>query len=240
MLIPNFFLQHNQKIWRRIFWISAILAILFFAIGLCDVFLYSPPDYQQGDLVRIMYIHVPCAWMSLIVYSMMGGLSVCFLIWRNQLFDIIARKAAIIGFGFCVVTLIIGSMWGKPIWGTWWVWDARLTSMLILACLYLSYIALCLSLERSSVPSDVPAVLAIVGLVNIPIIKWSVNLWTTLHQPASIFRIDGSTVHPTMLLPLMIMFCGCLCYFIALLIMRVETERMQKKILRLQHNFIKN
>jgi len=106
--------------------------------------------------------------------------------------------------------------------------------------LYLSYITLCLSLERSSVPSDVPAVLAIVGLINIPIIKWSVNLWTTLHQPASIFRIDGPKVHSTMLLPLMIMFCGCLCYSVALLIMRVETERMQKKILRLQHNFIKN
>lgn len=240
MLMHNLFLRHHEKIWRWVFWASAFSAILFFTLGLSDVFLYSPADYQQGNLVKIMYIHVPCAWMSLIIYSIIGGLSVGYLIWRNQLFDIIARKAAIIGFGFCIVTLITGSMWGKPIWGTWWVWDARLTSMLILACLYLSYITLCLSLGRSSVPSDVPAVLAIVGLINIPIIKWSVNLWTTLHQPASIFRIDGPKIHSTMLLPLMIMFCGCLCYFVALLIMRVETERMQRKILRLQHNFIKD
>ncbi len=235
----NFFLNHYQAIWRLIFLISAVGSGIFFAFGLIYIFLYSPADYQQGNFVKIMYVHVPSAWMSLIIYSVMGILSIGYLIWRNQLLDIIARKAAIIGFCFCGIALVTGSMWGKPIWGTWWVWDARLTSMLILACFYFSYIALCGTLQHSPIPSDAPAVLAIVGLINIPIVKWSVNLWATLHQPASIFRIAGPAVHSTMLLPLMLMFMGCLCCFVALLILRVQTERMQRKILRMRYNFFK-
>jgi heme exporter protein C len=233
-------LRDYNKFWQRTCKILTALSIISFIVALIYIFLYSPQDYQQGNLVKIMYVHVPCAWMALFIYSLMGIFSLSFLIWRNQMLDIIAKKAAIIGFGFCIVTLITGSLWGKPIWGAWWVWDARLTSMLILAFIYFSYIAVCLGLNKSPIPSDIPAVLAIVGLINIPIVKWSVNLWTTLHQPASIFRIDGPTVHSTMLLPLMLMFCGCMSYFFALLIMRVETERMQRKSLRLQYNFIKN
>ena len=216
-----------------------ILAASSFSVAIVNISLYSPEDYQQGRLVKIMYVHVPSAWMSLSIYSLMGISSIGYLIWRNQLLDIIARKSAAMGFCFCILTLITGSLWGKPIWGAWWVWDARLTSMLILAFLYLGYIALCVGVSKSPVPSDAPAVLAIVGMVNIPIIKWSVNLWTTLHQPASILRLDGPSIHPTMLLPLLLMFIGCAGYFFAILILRVKCELLQRKILRSQHKLLK-
>lgn len=239
LMMLNKAIRYYKNFEKHILAISILLALVSFASGLTYIFVFSPADYQQEELVRIMYIHVPCAWMSLYIYGLIGLLSISYLIWRNPLLDIIAKKIALIGFIFCLLTLFTGMLWGKPIWGAWWVWDARLTSMFILACLYFSYISLCARSDKSPIPSDVPAILAIVGLVNLPIIKWSVNLWTTLHQPASVLRMEGPSIHPTMLLPLLLMFIGCFSIFLTISILRVKNEQNQRKILRIKRNLIK-
>jgi heme exporter protein C len=201
-------------------------------IGLYTAFLTSPSDYQQGDAVRIMYIHVPSAWMSLFIYSVMFFSSISSLIWKNQLSDIIAAESAPIGACFALITLVTGSLWGKPIWGTWWVWDARLTSMLILFFLYLGYIALINSFSDPTLASKPAAILAIIGFINIPIIKFSVDFWNTLHQPASIFRANGPSIHKSMLLPLAFMAIFCMLYFITILIIRIKSVILARKLLR--------
>ncbi len=225
--------NHFDKVEPYIIKIAPILAVIFLSLGVYYALFNSPEDYQQKDFVRIMYIHVPSAWIALGGYFFIGICSICHIIWQNQLMEIIARKSAIIGALFCALTLITGSLWGKPIWGTWWVWDARLTSMLILFFLYLGYIILTNSLENKHNSTLAPAVLAIVGMINVPIIKFSVNLWTTLHQPASVFRIDGPTIHISMLIPLFVMFTGCVLFYIFIVTIRVKEEFLQKKILRI-------
>lgn len=219
--------------------IFLVIMCVSFIVGMYYIFYLSPDDYQQGAMVKIMYIHVPCAWMSLMIYGVMGLSSIGYLVWRNQLLDIVARKSAAIGFMFCLVTIITGMLWGKPIWGAWWVWDARLTSMFILACLYFSYIVLCANLEKSPIPSDIPSILAIVGLINLPVIKWSVNLWSTLHQPASVLRLDGPSIHISMLLPLLVIFLGCFSYYVVILTLRIKAEKLHKKYLRGKQSNIK-
>lgn len=194
----------------------------------------SPPDYQQGETVRIMYIHVPSAWMSIFIYMLLATAAGSFLIWRNPLSDMIARASAPIGASFAFITLLTGSLWGKPIWGTWWVWDARLTSMLILFFLYIGYIALANAFDNYERGSKSAAILAIIGVVNIPIIKFSVDWWNTLHQPASVVKLDGPAIHGSMLLPLLLMFFGFICYYLVMLAIRVKTEVIARKITRLQ------
>lgn len=221
-----------KKLEANLIKISAVLAVFFLIIGMYYALVLSPPDYQQGEFVRIMYVHVPSAWMALGIYSFIGITSAIYIVWRNQLMDVIARNSAMVGSVFAFITLSTGSLWGKPIWGTWWVWDSRLTSMLILFFFYLGYMALCNRLKHTHTRSDAPAILAIVGLINIPIVKFSVNLWTTLHQPASIMRLDGPTIHKSMLLPLALIFTGCVFFFIAITAIRVRTELIRKKLLR--------
>jgi heme exporter protein C len=227
-------LKFFSKTERYARYISGISSVILFLLGGYFVF-SSPSDYQQGEFVRIMYVHVPSAWMALGVYVFMGVCSITYIIWRNNFLDLLANQAALIGAVFAAVTLVTGAMWGKPIWGAWWVWDARLTSMLILFFFYLGYIALLNAVREDSMKNDAPAILAIIGLVNIPIIKFSVNMWSTLHQPASIIKVSGPAVHPSMMVPLLLMFFACVAFFVFILIFRVNTEIMRKKILRIKH-----
>ena len=210
-------------------WFAAAAALCIGA-GLAFGLLASPADYQQGETVRIMYVHVPSAWMALFVYTVMAAASVSALVWKHPLGDLIARAAAPIGAGFTLVCLATGSLWGKPMWGTWWVWDARLTSVLVLFFLYLGYIALQNAFDDPARGAKAAAILAIVGFVNVPIIKWSVDWWNTLHQPASVTRLDAPAIHSSMLTPLLLMALGFGFYFATVLLIRVRTEIADRRL----------
>jgi len=207
-----------------------IAMLLLLVAGIYYGFYNSPADYQQGEYVRIMYVHVPSAWLSLAIYSLMAISSFIYLVWHNPVFDLIAKSSAPIGAIFCFITLYTGSFWGKPIWGTWWVWDARLTSMLILLFFYLGYLVL-VNLTKNHISNKAPAALAILGFINVPLVKFSVNLWNSLHQPASVFKLTGPSIHSSMLLPLILMFAAFCFYFKAnLLIGLKKTFLTYKKI----------
>ena len=203
-------------------WILSILFPITLCLGLYFALFASPQDYQQGEMVRIMYVHVPAAWMSLGIYTFIAICSFSCLVWRTRISYVLAVAAAPIGAGFALITLVTGSIWGKPIWGTWWVWDARLTSMLVLFFIYISYIAI-INSGNSLLRAEKPAsVMAIIGLINIPIVKFSVDIWYSLHQPASILKIGGPSIHPSMLLPLFIMFGSFIMYFVFVLLIRAR------------------
>ena len=214
-------------------WIMA-LGLLTGAAGLYFALFASPADYQQGETVRIMYVHVPAAWMAMFIYVVMAAAAASFLIWKHPLADVAAQAAAPIGAGFTLMALVTGSLWGQPMWGTWWVWDARLTSVLILFFLYLGYIALVNAFDDPERGSKAGAILLLVGVVNIPIIKFSVDWWNTLHQPASVARMDGPSIDPSMLLPLLLMAGAFKLYFLYLLIVRMRGELTARRI-RLLH-----
>jgi heme exporter protein C len=177
-----------------------------------------------------MYVHVPAAWMALFIYTMMAVSSASFLIWKHPLADVAAQSAAAIGAGFTALALITGALWGQPMWGTWWVWDARLTSMLILFFLYLGYIALVNAFDEPDRGARAGAILALVGVVNVPIIKFSVDWWNTLHQPASLTRLDAPAIDPSMLIPLLLMAAGFKLYFLSVLVLRMRTHLMARRI----------
>jgi heme exporter protein C len=202
-------------------WIAAA-AVLCIGAGLYQGLLVSPADYQQGETVRIMYVHVPSAWMAMFCYTMLAVASGAFLIWKHPLADIAAQASAPIGAGFTAMALITGALWGQPMWGTWWVWDARLTSVLILFFLYLGYIALVNAFDEPERGARAGAILALVGVVNVPIIKFSVDWWNTLHQPASLSRLDAPAIDPAMLVPLLLMAVGFKLYFLAVLVIRMR------------------
>jgi heme exporter protein C len=206
------------------------LAGLSLAAGLWFALVTSPADYQQGESVRIMYIHVPSAWMALAAYSLIAVVSAMALIWKHPLAFLIGRAAAPLGAGFTVICLVTGSLWGQTSWGTWWVWDARLTSVLVLFFLYLGYMALGTAFDDAERGNRAAAILALVGFVNVPIIKFSVDWWATLHQPASVLRMSGPAIHPSMLTPLLLMALGFTAYFLALLILRVRAEIAARKV----------
>jgi heme exporter protein C len=206
------------------------------AVGLFWSLVVAPPDYQQGDTVRIMYVHVPAAWMALSVYLFVAVASAVGLVWRHPLAEVAARASAPIGAAFTFVCLATGSLWGRPMWGAWWVWDARLTSVLILFFLYLGYIALANAFDDPSRGGRAAAVLALVGVVNLPIIKFSVDWWNTLHQPASVMRIGGPRIDISMLAPLLIMAVGFTLLFVALLMVRMRTALNERKAMALRLN----
>jgi heme exporter protein C len=218
-------------------WCAGATALLL-AVGLYFALLDSPPDYQQGESVRIMYIHVPAAWMALLVYTVIAAASVSALVWRHPLGDVIAQAAAPIGASFTFLALVTGSLWGRPTWGIWWVWDARLTSVLILFFLYLGHMALSRAFDDPTRGSRAAALLAIVGIINLPIIHFSVVWWHTLHQGSSVFRLDGPTIAPSMLRPLLIMALGYLGYFVVVLVLRMRLELAQRKLRVLRANAI--
>ncbi len=206
-----------------------ILSTTMISLGLYYGLFDSPKDYQQGDAVRIMYVHVPSAWLASFLYFSLAISCIFYLVWKHPLADLIANAIAPIGLVFSVLTLITGSLWGKPMWGTWWVWDARLTSMLILFFFYLGFILLSNAFERKIDGSKTASVLAIIGLINLPIIKFSVDWWHTLHQPSSILRMDGPSIDKEMLFPLALMMVGFSLFSLYLIIINVKTMLMEKK-----------
>lgn len=208
----------------------AALAAVLFAIGLPWGLGASPADYQQGETVRIMYVHVPAAWWSMGVYAFMGVASFVSLVWRHALADVAARAAAPIGATFAGLCLVTGSLWGAPTWGTWWEWDGRMTSMLILFLIYLGYLALWAAVEDEEKAGRLAAILCLVGLINLPIIKFSVDWWSTLHQPASVFRADGPTIDPAMLGPLFTMAGAYAALFAALLLVGMRTAIHRRRV----------
>lgn len=214
-------------------WLAALTLLLLVVGGYLALFL-SPPDYQQSETVRIMYVHVPAAWMATMVYGFMAAGSASFLIWRHPLGDVLAQASAPIGLWFTLLTLVTGSLWGKPMWGTWWEWDARMTSVLILFFLYLGYIALSQNLDHQERSKKVLAALVLVGVVNLPIIKFSVEWWNTLHQPASIIRADGPSIDSSMLRPLFLMIFGFFTFYLTILSLRMRTILINQKIRRLR------
>ena len=214
-------------------WLTALVVILLGA-GLYLSFFVAPPDYQQGETVRIMFIHVPAAWLALFGYTVIAMAALGTLIWRHPLADVAAKTAAPIGATFTFIALVTGSLWGKPMWGTYWVWDARLTSMLVLFLLYLGLIALWQATEEPGRAGRAAAILALVGAINIPITKFSVDWWNTLHQPASVFRADGPTIDPSLLTPLFVMAAAFTALFVLLHLIAMRAEILRRRVRALQ------
>ncbi|MBL8572889.1 MAG: heme ABC transporter permease [Hyphomicrobiaceae bacterium] len=215
---------------ERVLPVLVALSIGFIALGLYQAFFVAPEDYQQGDTVRIMFIHVPAAWLSLFCWSMMSVSALGTLVWRHPLSDVAAKAAVPIGAAFTFVCLVTGSLWGKPMWGTWWMWDARLTSVLVLFIMYLGLAALWSTIEDPIRAGKAAAILTLVGFVNIPIIKFSVDWWNTLHQPASVFRAGGPTIHSSILWPLLIMAIGFTFLFTTLHLLAMRNEILRRRL----------
>ena len=204
--------------------------VLMLAVGVYLAFFVSPEDYQQGKTVRIMFVHVPSAWLSMGGYAMLAALGASLLVWRHPLAALMARAAAPVGASFAAVCLLTGSLWGRPMWGTYWVWDARLTSMLLLFFLYLGHIALSRAYDSPERGDRAAAILALIGVINLPIIKFSVDWWNTLHQPASITRLDAPAIHSSILVPLLWMAVSLLFLFVWLVLLRTETEIDRRRL----------
>lgn len=206
------------------------LTALLFAVGLYGAMVTSPPDYQQGETVRIMYVHVPAAALALMIYCAMAFFSIIAIIYRHPLADAAAKTAAPIGAVYCFLALVTGSLWGQPMWGTWWVWDARLTSMFVLMLLYLGYMAIWQSIEEPTRAAAIARIVAIVGVINVPIVKFSVNWWNTLHQPASILKMGGPSIDHSMLWPLLTMMAAFGFLFFSLQLTSMRSEIAERKL----------
>ncbi len=209
---------------------SMVIAVAAIAAGLVWGLFWAPVDYQQGDTVRIMFVHVPAAWMALFIYGVMAVASAVGLIWRHAVADLAAKASAPIGAAFTVICLVTGSLWGQPMWGTWWVWDARLTSMLILLFLYIGYMALWQAFDDPQKAARAAAIMALVGTINLPIIKFSVDWWNTLHQPASVLTLEGPKIHASLLWPLLLMAVGFMAYYISVLMIRMRSELAARRV----------
>ena len=214
-------------------WLAGLSALTL-AAGLYLAFT-APEDFQQGITVRIMYIHVPFAWLAMMCYSLMALSALGTLVWRHPLADVSLKAAAPIGAVFTALALVTGSIWGKPMWGAWWVWDARLTSVFVLFLMYLGIIALTRALDDPARAARAAAIITLVGFINIPIIKFSVDWWNTLHQPASVMRLDGPTVHPSLLWPLLVMALGFTLLFFALHLSAMRTEILRRRVMAMRY-----
>ncbi len=208
---------------------SIAATIILMLIGLVGGLVFAPADYQQGDGFRIIYVHVPSAWMSMFVYMVMAANSAIFLIWHIKLSDIVARSSAVIGASFTFLALVTGSIWGKPMWGTWWVWDARLTSELLLLFLYLGYIGLRSAIDDRRVAGKAAGILALVGAINIPIIHYSVVWWNTLHQAPSVSKFDNPSIELNMLIPLLCMALAFKLFYLCILLINSRTELLEQE-----------
>ncbi|MEY9161589.1 heme ABC transporter permease [Bradyrhizobium japonicum] len=225
---PGNFVRIAAKL-LPLLWASTVFA---FALGLFGAF-SAPPDYQQGETVRIMYIHVPAAWTAMLAYAVMAVSALGSLVWRHPLADASQKAAAPLGATFTFICLVTGSLWGKPMWGTYWVWDARLTSVLVLFLIYLGLIGLWQTIEDPSRAARAVSIMTLVGFINIPIVKFSVDWWNTLHQPASVFRMEGSAIAEPMLWPLIVMALAYTLLFVTLHVMAVRNEIIRRRIRRL-------
>ncbi len=208
---------------RLVPWFAAITVLLFVS-GLYLGLYWAPPDYQQGDAYRIMFVHVPNAWMSMMTYVIMAAFAATGYVWNVRLADMLAKASAPLGASFTLTALVTGSLWGKPMWGTWWVWDARLTSELVLFFLYIGYMALQASIDDPQRAARASAILAVIGVINIPIIHYSVYWWHTLHQPASLTVTGQPKIYMTMLIPLIVMSIAFLFFYLTMLLVRVRSE----------------
>lgn len=204
--------------------------VLLFGAGLYLAFFNSPPDYQQGESVRVMYIHAPAAWMAMFIYMVMASASFTAVVWRHPLALLAGKAAAPLGALFTALALLTGMIWGKPMWGTYWVWDGRLTSTLILLFLYFGYMAIWQAFDDEEKAGRAASILALVGVVNIPVIKFSVDWWSTLHQPASVIRLDGPTIDSSMLTPLLVMAGAYQAYFTVVFLWRMKLEINRRKL----------
>ena len=222
---PNkaFFL--TTKILKTLFFIFIIILI----IGLTESLWMSPEDYKQSHSVRIMYVHVPSAWISLGIFAFIGILSLFNFIFKNKNFSLIAKSLSTSGFVFCIIALVTGSIWGYPTWGTWWVWDARITSMLLLSIFYLMYILSWKVFEKNINQEKISSTIAIIGMINVPIIKFSVDWWNTLHQNATVKIFSKSSIHPSMMLPLLIMTVAFALFSLIIFIMEYKAEVVKLK-----------
>ncbi len=223
---PTRFLRLTSKLQP----IAMVVTLITMGAGLYYSLFQSPPDYQQSETVRMMYVHVPAAWMAMFCYVALAASSAVVLIWRHMVADIVAKSTAPIGACFTFLALATGSLWGKPMWGTWWVWDARLTSVLILFFLYLGYMVLYNAFDEPTRGARAAAILAIVGVINVPIIKFSVDWWNTLHQPASVVKMDGPAIHSSMLTPLLLMAVGYTAFYFWVLFIRSRAELSANKV----------
>jgi heme exporter protein C len=210
-------------------WLSSAAALLL-AAGLYMGWFLAPADYQQGETVRIMFLHVPAAWLGLFFYLVMATSALGTLVWRHPLADVSQKAAAPIGAAFTLICLITGALWGKPMWGAYWVWDARLTSVLVLFLMYCGVLALWRTIEEPNRAARAVSILTLIGVVNLPIIKFSVDWWNTLHQPASVLRLGGPTIHPSMLYPLFVMAIGFTLVGIALHLAGMRTEILRRRV----------
>lgn len=206
-----------------------ILFLVVLVIGLLEALVFSPEDYKQSDSVRIMYVHVPAAWISLGIFSIISILSFVILIFKNKNFSLITKSLAPSGFVFNIIALVTGSIWGKPTWGTWWAWDARITSMLLLAVFYLMFILSWRITDQNDKAIKVSSIIAILGLINVPIIKFSVDWWSTLHQPSSVNLLEETTIHSSMLLPLSLMTAAFALFSVLIFLMKYNTELIKIK-----------
>ena len=225
ILEPNKIFSVTSKATKYIF----LLFILVLCIGLLEALFLSPEDYIQSHSVRIMYVHVPSAWTSLGIFSLIALLSILSFIFKNKNFSIIAKSLAPSGFVFNIIALVTGSIWGKPTWGTWWAWDARITSMLILLLFYAMYILAWRIFDKSEKVIKITSVIAIVGVINVPIIKFSVDWWSTLHQDSSVNILSESTIHPSMLVPLLLMTAAFSLFSLLIFLMKYNTELIKIK-----------
>ena len=222
---PRHFYRISGRVLPWLGWLTALLMVA----GLYGGLIWAPPDYQQGESYRIIFIHVPSAWMSLFVYVVMAAAGAAGLIWRVKLADVVAAASAPIGASFTFLALVTGSLWGKPMWGTYWVWDARLTSELVLLFLYFGVIGLHAAIEDKRTAARAAAVLALVGVVNIPIIHFSVEWWSTLHQGPTVTKLDAPSIHISMLVPLLVMALAFKLYYFTVLLMRARSEVLERE-----------
>ncbi|MEA3024577.1 MAG: heme exporter protein [Alphaproteobacteria bacterium] len=223
---PTRFLNFTE---RALPWLVAA-TVFAFAVGIGQALFVAPDDYQQGATVKIMFIHVPSAWLGMFCWSLMSVAALGTLVWRHPLADVAAKTAAPIGAAFTFLCLFTGSMWGRPMWGTYWQWDARLTSVLVMFIMYLGLIALWRSVDDPARAGRAAAILTLVGAINLPIIKFSVDWWNTLHQPASVFRLGGPTIHPSILAPLFAMAIAFTLLFLTLHLAAMRNEILRRRV----------
>ena len=229
-MFKNFFPSKILKLTNKTINNLVFFLIIISVIGLVYSLVLSPADYIQGDSVRIMYVHVPSSFIAIGTFGIIGTASIINLVFKNKITPLIAKSLSTVGFLFAIISIITGSLWGKPTWGIWWVWDARLTSMLILLFFYISYILTWKVIKQFEKANKISSVIAIIGLFNLPIIRYSVDWWSTLHQPSSITLTSAPTIHYTMLIPLVIMFFVMAAFSLIIFLMKYKTEVMNFKL----------
>jgi len=229
-MLKNFFPNKILSLNKNIFTVLIVIMISVIIVGLINALITSPPDAVQGNSVRIMYVHVPSSFIAIGCFGFIGIASIVTLIFKVKILPLMSKSIAPVGSVFCLISIVTGSLWGKPTWGIFWVWDARLTSMLILLIFYLAYIAIWKFIENYEKANKTASIVAIIGSLNLPVIKYSVDWWNTLHQPSSITLTSAPTIHYTMLVPLIIMLVGMIIYSLVIFLMKYKTEIIKFKI----------